>query len=77
MAADPGSCCPLAGGWHEPCCRARRSPGGQPVSRRLPLLLLFLLTAFAAGSAWGANALLAKFVAAPGPIPESEARRPR
>lgn len=43
------------------------------MSRRLPLLLLFLLTTFAAGSAWGANALLAKLVAAPGPIPESEA----
>jgi type II secretion system protein C len=43
------------------------------VSRRLPFLILSLLTVFAAGSAWGANALLAHYIAAPGPVPESEA----
>lgn len=43
------------------------------MSRRLPFLLLFFATLVAAGSAWGANALLARLAAPPGPVPESEA----
>jgi type II secretory pathway component PulC len=41
------------------------------VSRSLPIIILLVVTALAAGSAWGANTLIAHFVAPEGPVPET------
>jgi type II secretory pathway component PulC len=41
------------------------------VSRSLPIIILLVVTALAAGSASGANTLIAHFVAPEGPVPET------